>query len=71
MALSLTRRIGETIIIGENMRVTVLAIKGKQVRLGTDAPDDVSIHREEVFERIKNGEMMPREKITLKNKENK
>ncbi len=51
--LLLNRRIGETIIIGENVQVTVVGIKGNQVRVGIDAPPDVSVHREEIFERIK------------------
>ena len=51
--LVLTRNAGETIVIGDDVRVTVLSIKGTQVRLGIIAPDNVSIHREEVYERIK------------------
>lgn len=50
--LILTRRIGETIIIDKNVRITVLAAKGNQLRLGIDAPADVEIHREEIFNRI-------------------
>jgi len=51
--LLLTRRVGETIIIGEKeVRIVVLAIKGNQVRLGIEADDDISIHREEVYKRI-------------------
>ncbi len=50
--LILTRQVGETIIIDKNIRVTVLAAKGNQLRLGIDAPADVEIHREEIFERI-------------------
>ncbi len=51
--LILSRRTGETIIIGENQcRVTVLGVKGNQVRIGVDAPKDVSVHREEVYDRI-------------------
>ena len=49
--LVLTRRIGETIRIGPRV-VTILAVNGSQVRLGIDAPKDVAVHREEVFERI-------------------
>ena len=52
--LVLTRRIGETIRIGPHIVVTILGVNGTQVRLGVDAPKDVAVHREEVFERIKN-----------------
>lgn len=54
--LILSRRAGESIILNENITLTVVSIKGKQVRIGIDAPDDVSVHREEVFQRILNGE---------------
>ena len=50
--LILTRRVGETLMIGDNVSVTVLRVKGNQVRLGVNAPKDVSVHREEIFERI-------------------
>lgn len=50
--LILTRRIGETVVIGEEIDVTVLGVKGSQVRLGVKAPTDVSVHREEIFQRI-------------------
>lgn len=50
--LILTRRVGESIIIDGNIRVTVLATKGNQLRLGIDAPSDIEVHREEIFERI-------------------
>lgn len=51
--LILTRRISESIIIGDNVKITVLGVKGNQVRLGIDAPKDLSVHREEIYDRIK------------------
>ena len=50
--LILTRRISESIMIGDDVKITVLGVKGNQVRLGIDAPKDVSVHREEIFLRI-------------------
>ena len=54
--LILTRRVGETVMIGEEVTVTVLGVKGNQVRIGVNAPRDVAVHREEIFERIKREE---------------
>jgi carbon storage regulator len=51
--LILTRRVGETIMIGSNVTVTVLGVKGTQVRIGINAPKDVEVHREEIYERIR------------------
>ena len=51
--LILTRRVGETVMIGSDVTVTVLGVKGNQVRVGVNAPRDVAVHREEIFERIK------------------
>jgi carbon storage regulator len=50
--LILTRRIGETLMIGDDVKITVLGIRGNQARLGIDAPKDVSVHREEIYQRI-------------------
>ncbi len=51
--LILTRRVGETVMIGNEVTVTVLGVKGNQVRVGVNAPKDVAVHREEIYERIK------------------
>lgn len=51
--LILTRRIGESVVIGDNIKLTVLGVKGSQVRLGIDAPKDVAVHREEIYDRIR------------------
>jgi carbon storage regulator len=50
--LILTRRVGETLMIGDDVTVTVLRFKGNQVRIGVNAPKDVAVHREEIYQRI-------------------
>jgi carbon storage regulator len=52
MMLILTRRVGESLIISNDMKVTVLGIKGNQIRIGVSAPRDVAVHREEIYNRI-------------------
>ena len=54
--LILTRRVGETVMIGDDIAITVLGVKGNQVRVGVNAPKEVSVHREEIYERIKREE---------------
>lgn len=51
--LILTRRVGETVMIGDDVTVTVLGVKGNQVRLGVNAPRDVAVHRQEIYDRIR------------------
>jgi carbon storage regulator len=51
--LILTRRVGESLIIGDDVVVNVLSVKGNQVRIGVDAPKHISVHREEIYDRIK------------------
>lgn len=55
--LILTRRVGETLMIGDQVTVTVLGVKGNQVRVGISAPKDVSVHREEIFQRIQRSDV--------------
>jgi len=51
--LILTRRVGETVMIGDNVTITVLGVKGNQVRVGINAPKETAVHREEIYDRIK------------------
>ena len=55
--LILTRRIGETLMIGDDVSITVIGVKGNQVRIGIDAPKEIAVHREEIFNRIKSDQL--------------
>ena len=59
--LILTRRVGETVVIGNDVTVTVLGVKGNQVRLGVNAPREVTVHREEIYERIQSEKAVEKE----------
>ena len=59
--LILTRKVGEALKIGDDVTITVLSVKGNQVRIGIDAPKEVSVHREEIYNRIKFGDQQPQQ----------
>ena len=54
--LILTRKVGENLLIGDDISITVLSVRGNQVKIGVDAPNDISVHREEIYHRIKEAE---------------
>ncbi len=63
--LILTRRVGETLMVGDEVTITVLGVKGNQVRIGINAPKDIPVHREEIYQRIKreqSGDLPPHER---------
>jgi carbon storage regulator len=63
--LILTRRVGETIMIGHDIAVTVLGVTGSQVRIGVNAPKEVAVHREEIYDRIQRNEELQRSKTAI------
>ena len=64
--LILTRRVGETLVIGDDVNVTVLGVRGNQIRIGVDAPREVTVHREEIYQRI-NAEAGAKSRLVYEN----
>jgi carbon storage regulator len=62
--LILTRRVGETLMIGDEVTVTILGVKGNQVRIGVNAPKDVSVHRSEIYQRIQDEKAPDKTRVT-------
>jgi carbon storage regulator len=58
--LILTRKVGETVVIGDNVTVAIIGVKGNQIRIGINAPKDVTVHREEIYERIRHEQLSAR-----------
>ena len=58
--LILTRRIGEMLMIGDEIKITVLGVRGNQVRIGIDAPKDISVHRKEVYDQVNEDDDLPK-----------